>query len=59
MNKLYATKTKGNARGKRVLVGESKTPYNESSLSLLRERLVYESTEFDNTVKLEIENRRV
>lgn len=54
MNKIYAVKTKGRYKGKRVLVAESVIPYDKSKISKLRDRLIFNSLEFDRNLKLEI-----
>ncbi len=53
-NKVYTICTKGARKGKRVLVGESNTPYSPMKLATLRRGLIQESLEFGEDIKLEV-----
>ena len=53
MHKLYATKTKGRYRGRKVLVAESVHPFTEKRIAKIKEGLIANSLEFDRNVRLE------
>ena len=50
---LYATKTKGRYRGRKVLVIESVYPITENRIAQVKERLIFNSLEFDRNVRME------
>ena len=53
-NQLYATKTKGRYRGRKVLVAESAHPFTEKRIAIIKERITFNSLEFDRNVRMEI-----
>ena len=50
---LYATKTKGRYRGRKVLVAESVYPFSEKRIAQIKERITFNSLEFDRNVRIE------
>ena len=52
--KVFTVCSKGIRMGKRVLVGESNTPYSPVKLDVLRGHLIQDSVEYNNDIKLEI-----